>query len=82
MQTLRYRPANGQDAAPLIAALHSAGYDASADAVQGQQQVVITAGNGQDLDREQVRSVLAAHNETSVFDGGDVQRPIRFVGEE
>ncbi len=81
MDTLRYRPVTGQDAAPLIAALHSAGYEASAEPVEGQQQLLITSGGGQALDRESVRSVLEEANKTSVFDGGEVQEPIRFVGE-
>ncbi len=79
--TLRYRTANGQDSAPLIAALRRAGYDAGADTAQGQQRVVISPSARGDLDKEHVRSVIEEANTTSVFDGIDVSGPVRFEGE-
>ena len=79
--TLRYRTVPGQDTAPLIAALREAGYDATSTTAQGESEVLVTdAGGG--LVREQVRRVLQEANKTSVFDGTQVERPVRFVGED
>jgi hypothetical protein len=79
--TLRYRLPAGQDAAPLIASLRGAGYEATPDTVAGQSRVLITSGDGGALDKEAVRSVIAESNRTSVFDGGGVQGPVEFEGE-
>jgi hypothetical protein len=78
--SLRYRTVPGQDTAPLIAALHRAGYDATATTAEGESEVLITdAGDG--LDREKVRGVLEEANQTSVFDGRQVEQPVTFIGE-
>ncbi len=79
--TLRYRLPAGQDAAPLIASLRGAGFDASPDTVAGQSRVLITSGDGSAVDREAVRSVIEESNRTSVFDGGGVRGPVQFEGE-
>ncbi len=80
-RALRYRPAEGQDTAPLIAALRSAGYQAEPDSDRGQQRVLISGPEGGDVDREHVRTVIEEANHTSVFDGLDVDAPVRFEGE-
>ncbi len=80
--TLRYRLLTGQDAAPLIASLRQAGFEATADTVAGRSRVLITSGGGSAPDRDEVRSVIEKSNRTSVFDGGDVVGPVRFEGEE
>ena len=82
MQELRYRTVPGQDAAPLVAALRSAGYDAEPSTVAGSSIVVIASGDGSEPDPEQVRSVIQEANKTSVFDGGQVEAPVRFEGEQ
>ncbi len=79
--TLRYRLPAGQDAAPLIASLRTAGFEARPDTVAGQSRVLITSGDGAGVDREAVRSVIEDSNRTSVFDGGGVRGPVQFEGE-
>ena len=81
MRTLRYRPAPGQDAAPLVAALHSAGFEAEPETVSGEHVLVISGKNQDEVDREAVRSVIEQANVTSVFDGGEVKSAVRFEGE-
>jgi len=80
-QTLRYRPVNGQDSTPLVAALLRAGYDASPETVQGQQCLFVSAKDGAPVDREKVRAVIAEANTTSVFDGIDLDAPVKFEDE-
>ena len=80
--TLRYRLPAGQDAAPLIASLRGAGFQASPDTVAGQSRVLITSGDGSGVDREAVRSVIEESNRTSVFDGAGVRGPVEFEGED
>jgi hypothetical protein len=80
-QTLRYRLPAGQDAAPLIASLRMAGFEASPDTVAGQSRVLISSGDGGGVDRETVRSVIEESNRTSVFDGGGVRGRVQFEGE-
>jgi hypothetical protein len=79
--TLRYRTVPGQDTAPLIAALRSAGYDATSTTAEGESEVLVTDPGGE-LDREEVREVLEKANKTSVFDPKEVDRPVTFVGED
>jgi len=79
--TLRYRLPAGQDAAPLIASLRGAGFEATPDTVAGQSRVLITSGDGSGLDTEAVRSVIEDANRTSVFDGAGVRGRVVFEGE-
>ena len=66
---LRYRVPEGQDPAAVLAALHGAGYTATADDHGGGDQGVLIGGIGDEApDREEVRRVLAGEGKLN-FEG-------------
>lgn len=84
--TLRYLVPPGQDPAVVLGALRESGYDASPDSEPGPSSplVIIGSRTGGSPDREDVRSVLTALDETNVNpdESGSVDlAPVRFTDE-
>jgi hypothetical protein len=80
-EDLRYEVPNGQDPAPLMAALAREGYDAAPETVQGNRRLVIACPNGLERDRPKVRTIIEEANRTSMLDGIPLEREVRFEGE-
>jgi hypothetical protein len=83
--TLRYEVPPGQDPALVLAGLHQAGYQASADSEPGPSSpiVIIGAGGGAP-DREEVRRTLSDLDGTNIVpeESGQVERyRVRFMDE-
>jgi hypothetical protein len=79
--TLRYLVPPGQDPAVVLGALRDAGYDASPDSEPGPSSpvVIIGATTGGAPDRDHVRDVLTALDQTSVNPDDSAPLDIRRV---
>jgi hypothetical protein len=85
--TLQYVVPNGQDPAVVLNALDHEGYTVVPQQREGEPVLVVYCPAGVDRERAHVRSVIAATDETSMFDPapGDQteqsQRTVRFADE-
>lgn len=81
--TVRYQVPHGQDPAAVLLGLNRAGYEAVGDpAVTGTNELLIGGRAGRELDREELRAVLAHVAQLNMEgDQAPALPPIRFADE-